>query len=172
MKNVLVLYNSKTGFSERYARWISEELQCDLINFNSFDKSQLANYELVVYGAGLFAGHINGIAKIKRWIEDFPKKTWVVFGTGATPSKEGYQELIFKTNFPQAGGVRPSHFFYLLAGINYEKMSLFHRILMKLFAGMSAKKQGISKPSKQTSVDLSNKLYIEDLVRYVRLKSR
>ncbi len=171
MKNVLVLYNSKTGFSKQYAQWIAEDLDCDLLNFSDFNKASLENYRLSVYGAGLFAGQIRGIGKIKRLMKDFPKKTWLVFASGATPDKEAYQELIFKSNF-RDGEPRPSRFFYLLAGINYEKMSLFDRLLMKIVALVDARKRAKPNSSKQTSIDLTNKTKIDEIVRYVRLKAR
>lgn len=171
MKKVLVLYKSKTGFSERYARWIAEDLQCDLANLNQLDKASLEEYGLIIYGAGLYAGQIRSIGKIKHWMEDFPEKTWVVYATGATPSKEGYEELIFKTNFRQ-GEVRPAHFYYFVAGINYERMSLIDRLQIKFFARMDAKKRGSKKSTKQTSIDLSNREYITELLRYVRLKAK
>lgn len=171
MKNVLVLYNSKTGFSKQYAQWIAEDLGCDLLNFRDFNKASLENYKLVVYGAGLFAGQIRGIGKVKRIMKDSPKKVWIVFATGATPDKEAYQELIFKSNFRE-GEPRPSRFFYLLAGINYEKMSLFDRLLMKIVALVDARKRAKPNSLKQTSIDLTNKTKIDEIVRYVRLKAR
>jgi menaquinone-dependent protoporphyrinogen IX oxidase len=171
VKKVLVLFKSKTGFSERYARWIADDLQCDLANLAGFNKESLSEYALVIYGAGIFAGQIRDIGKIKRWMEAFPEKTWVVFATGATPSKEKYEELIFQSNF-RKGEVRPAHFYYLIAGINYEKMSVIDRLLMRFLTFLTSRKTGKSQPSKQTSVDLSNRGYIEELLRYVRLKAR
>lgn len=171
MKKVLVLYKSKTGFSERYARWISDDLQCDLVDAAEFNKESLSEYALIIYGAGIYAGQIKGIGKIKRWIEAFPEKTCVVFCTGATPSKEKYEDLIFKTNF-RTGEVRPAHLFYFLSGINYEKMSIFDRLSMAFFTFLTSRKSGKPLVSKQTSVDLTNRDYIEDLLRYVRLKAR
>ncbi len=170
MKTVLVLYKSKTGFSKRYAEWIAEDLQCDLVDLADFDKQSLSEYRLIVYGAGLYAGQINGIRKIKRWMEAFPDKTWVVFATGATPTKETYEELIFKTNFRQ-GEARPAHFYYLIAGINYKKMGLKDRLLMNFFSILDARKRKTSR-ARQTSIDLTNRSYIEGLLRYVRLKAR
>lgn len=171
MKKVLVLYNSKTGFSERYARWIADDLQCDLANASGFNKESLSEYALIVYGAGIYAGQIRGLGRIKRWMEAYPKKTWVVFATGATPSKEKYEELIFQSNF-RNGEVRPAHFYYLIAGIDYEKMNLFDRLLMVFFTFLTSRKQGKPLAVKQTSVDLTSRVYIEELLRYIRLKAR
>ena len=66
LKKILVLYKSKTGFSERYARWIAEDLQCDLANLAEFKKDSLLQYGLIIYGAGVYAGQINGILPGKR----------------------------------------------------------------------------------------------------------
>lgn len=171
MKKVLVLYKSKTGFSERYAHWIAEDLQCDLANLAEFNKESLSQYALIIYGAGVYAGQILGIGKIKRWMEASPEKTWVVYATGATPSKEKYEDLVFQSNF-RKGEVRPSHFYYLIAGINYEKMSLFDRLLMAFFTFLTSRKSGKRRAAKQNSVDLTNRVYIEELLRYIRLKAR
>ena len=171
MKKVLVLYKTKTGFSERYARWIAEDLQCDLANLVDFNKDSLSQYALIVYGAGVYAGQIQGIGKLKRWMETFPDKTWVVFATGATPSKEKYEDLLFQSNF-RKGEVRPAHFYYLIAGINYEKMRPTDRLQMWFFTFLTSRKSGKPRAGKQTSIDLSNRVYIEELLRYIRLKAR
>ena len=137
MKKVLVLYKSKTGFSKRYAEWIAEDLACDCRSIKGVKLEDLNGYGLVIYGSGIYAGMLAGSGKIKNWIKKSPEKTWVVFATGATPPKEGYEELIFKTNF-RKGESRPAHFYYFLSGINYEKMGLSDRLLMKFFTFITA----------------------------------
>lgn len=171
MKKVLVLYKSKTGFSKRYAEWIAEDLACDCRSIKGVKLEDLNDYGLVIYGAGVYAGMLAGAGKIKNWIKKSPEKTWVVFATGATPPKEGYEELIFKTNF-RKGESRPAHFYYFLSGINYEKMGLSDRLLMKFFTFITTRKSAKPRTAKQTSIDLANRDYIEELLRYVRLKAR
>ena len=171
MKKVLVLYKSKTGFSQRYGEWIAEGLGCECRSIKGVKLDDLKDYGLIVYGAGIYAGTISGAGKIKNWIEKAPNKTWVVFATGATPAKEGYAELIFNSNF-RKGEVRPAHFYYFLSGINYEKMGVFDRLLMFFFSKMDSRKREKAAPAKATSIDLSNRMYIDDLLRYVRLKAR
>ena len=171
MKKVLVLYKSKTGFSKRYAEWITEDLACDCRSIKGVKLEDLNDYGLVIYGAGVYAGMLAGAGKIKNWIKKSPEKTWVVFATGATPPKECYEELIFKTNF-RKGESRPAHFYYFLSGINYEKMGFFDRLLMKFFTFITTRKSAKPRTAKQTSIDLANRDYIEELLRYVRLKAR
>lgn len=171
MKKIIVLYRSKTGFSKRYAEWIAEDLACECRPIKGVKLDDLKDYGLVIYGAGVYAGMLAGAGKIKNWMEKTPDKIWIVFATGATPPKEGYEELVFKTNF-RKGESRPAHFYYFLAGINYEKMGFFSRVLMKWLSSMSAKKTGTDQPAKPASVDLANRDYIKDLLCYVRLKAR
>ena len=51
---IIVVYKSKTGFSEQYAKWIQTALNCDIIPLNQL--KTLEGYDLVIYGAGLMAG--------------------------------------------------------------------------------------------------------------------
>ncbi len=171
MKKTIVLYRSKTGFSKRYAEWIAEDLTCECRSIKGVKLDDLQDYGVVIYGAGVYAGMIAGLGKIKNWMEKSPEKTWIVFATGATPPKEGYEELIFKTNF-RKGEKRPAHFYYFLAGINYEKMGFFNRVLMKLFASVSAKKNSTTRAASQTSIDLANRDYIAELLSYAHRKAR
>ena len=171
MKKTIVLYRSKTGFSKRYAEWIAEDLTCECRSIKGMKLDDLQDYGVVIYGAGVYAGMIAGLGKIKNWMEKSPEKTWIVFATGATPPKEGYEELIFKTNF-RKGEKRPAHFYYFLAGINYEKMGFFNRVLMKLFASVSAKKNSTTRAASQTSIDLANRDYIAELLSYAHRKAR
>ena len=171
MKKTIVLYRSKTGFSKRYAEWIAEDLGCESRPIKSVKLDDLKDYKLIIFGAGVYAGMISGLGKIKNWMEKSPQKTWIVFATGATPHEEGHEEMLFKTNF-RKGESRPAHFYYFLSGINYETMGFFNRVLMKLFSGMAAKKKGTTQTAKQISVDLANRHYIADLLSYVHLKAR
>ena len=171
MKKIIVLYRAKTGFSQRYAEWIAEDLACDCRPVKGVKPDDLKDFGLIIYGAGVYAGMIAGLGKIKKWIGKHPEKSWIVFATGATPSSEGYEEVVFKTNF-RKGESRPAHFYYFLSGINYEKMGFLNRVLMKIFSGMAAKKVGTIQPKKPASVDLANRDYVAELLRYVRLKAR
>lgn len=171
MKKTIVLYRSKTGFSQRYAEWIAEDLACECRPITGIQLDDLKDYGLVIYGAGIYAGMLAGAGKIKNWIKKTPEKTWVVFATGASPQNEGYEEVVFKSNFRQ-GEPRPAHLFYMLSGINYEKMGLVNRLLMFIFTTTISHKRGTAQASKQTSVDLANRVYIEELLSYVRLKAR
>ena len=62
---IIVVYKSKTGFSEQYAKWIQTALNCDIIPLNQL--KTLEGYDLVIYGAGLMAGKMNGLKDFKPY---------------------------------------------------------------------------------------------------------
>ena len=67
MKRIAVIFSSKYGATKKYATWISEELGADLFNKKRADPSQIKSYDLVVYGGGLYAGGISGLAPEKPY---------------------------------------------------------------------------------------------------------
>ena len=65
MKSI-VIYSSKTGFTERYARWIAEDLQCTCKPIKDVNSSELSDYDCVIYGGWLMAGNIKDILKLRQ----------------------------------------------------------------------------------------------------------
>ena len=100
MKNrVLVIYKSKTGFTEQYARWICEALNGDRVSYEKRNSISWKDYDTIIYGGGFHAGQIGGLAWFKsRWPE-LEGKTKIVFATGATPAKAPAVEEALKQNF-------------------------------------------------------------------------
>ncbi len=60
--NAIVIYQSKTGFTEQYARWIARALHCDIRRLEQFNRAEMPRYDVVIFGAGIHAGKISGIS--------------------------------------------------------------------------------------------------------------
>ena len=146
MKKTLVIYKSKTGFTESYACWIAEDVEADVMPVAELDLARLADYDIVVFGGPLFAGRILVLGKVQSWKEKKPQKIWVVFATGATPSDAAFVKSIEKINFPPEMP-KPARFYYFLSGMDFEKMGWFNRLLIRLFGRLSQRK-GKSEESK------------------------
>ena len=63
---VMVVFSSKTGNTEKYAKWIAEELGTEAVPANNVRIKDLKDYETIIYGGGLYAERINGIKFIKK----------------------------------------------------------------------------------------------------------
>jgi len=88
MKKTLVIYKTKYGAAKKYAEWISEDLGCDLKDFDKMKKKDLEDYDVIVYGGGVHAGGIRGMDVYMKWLRkylflvDNPKKTFIFFACG------------------------------------------------------------------------------------------
>ena len=46
----IVIYNSQTGFTKRYAEWIAEATGADCVELSAAKKKDLAAYEAIIFG--------------------------------------------------------------------------------------------------------------------------
>ena len=49
--NILILYKTKYGSSEQYAKWIAEEVKADISDVESFDINRLDSYDTIIIGS-------------------------------------------------------------------------------------------------------------------------
>ena len=145
---VLVTYQSKTGFTKKYAEWISEELKCDNKEIKKVSKGEIEEYDLVIHGGWIMGGMIKWLDRVEKMN---PKKL-IVFGVGYTPKKEVDVNQIIEAN--KLGDIP---FFYYEGGTNPEKMGFIGKTMVK----MVTKKEVIYK-------DNTNKKYIKDLIKLVK----
>lgn len=161
----LVVFQSKTGFTQRYAQWIAEDLGCDAKFWKDVKATDLAGYDVLIYGGPLMAGSITGL---KAFAQAARKHTanLVVFATGATPAQAEDGHKTVENNLKDMPGVRG---FYFPGGMCYEKLGAVARAMMKMFCAMVKKQEGEDSPAYkmlQSSYDLTDRGAIEPLVAY------
>jgi len=175
MKTV-VIYKSKTGFTKKYAEWISEELSADILNVSEVTANMMTAYDTVIYGGGLYAVGINGVKFIAQDLDKLKDKKVVVFATGLSPLKKNTFNEVKNKNFTseQQKFIR---FFYLRGGFNYRKLNLFDKVLMTLLK--TSIKWKMIRKKKLTSdeigmlevydkpVDFTRKDKIDEIITYV-----
>lgn len=131
MKSTVVVYQSKSGFTEKYARWIAEDAQADLLEAGAAKLEDLARYDTIVYGGGLYIGGINGVKLITGHMKELESKKLIVFGVGASPCRPNVVEEVRKANFTDEMKGR-IHFFLLRGGFDLGKCGLKDKMLMNL----------------------------------------
>ncbi|MCR4924981.1 MAG: flavodoxin domain-containing protein [Clostridiales bacterium] len=119
----LVTYQSKTGFTKKYAEWISEELNSDLKEIKQVSEKDIANYDIVIHGGWIMGGVINGFNKIMKLN---PKKL-IVFGVGYTP-----KDKVDIEQLKQANNLGETPFFYYEGGTNPKEMGFMGRTIVKM----------------------------------------
>ncbi|MCL2702029.1 MAG: flavodoxin domain-containing protein [Defluviitaleaceae bacterium] len=172
--DVVVIYNSKTGFTKKYAEWIAEELSCDTLPYKDFTNTAADGYDVVIFGSRVHAGSIEHLKKIKTHFADNPNQKLVVFATGGTPAAaEEVINKIWNNNLSEAE-IKSIPHFYIQSGLDYGKMNFLDRTIMKSAAMILSKvknknddEAGFEQAIKN-SYDSSSKDYIMPLVSFVK----
>lgn len=164
-KKSIVIYKSKTGFSERFAKWIGEELSCDTIPYAKRNTVNLAGYDTVIYGGGIYAGSIGGLKWFKEKLPALNNKKVIVFASGSTPEDSPAAAQALRQNFTDEEWSQVKAY-YFQGGLNYEKMGLGSKIMMSMFRSMLKKQEGDSEAYRAiaASYDCASKEAVKPLV--------
>ena len=172
MKRIAVIFSSKYGATKKYATWISEELGADLFNKKRADPSQIKSYDLVVYGAGLYAGGISGLKFI---LQNRPKKL-IVFTVGlSNPATTDYSSIL-KRNF-DSEMLDKVKVFHLRGSIDYKKLGTVDRIMMAMMKKFVMDRKAPSDLTDEDqafiktyggNVDFTDRSAIKPIIDYIR----
>ncbi len=135
MKKTVVVYQSRYGATKRYAEWIARALSCDLFERAEVKPEDLAAYETVVYGGGLYAGGVAGMSLITRSPEAFSGKNLVLFTCGlADPEDpENVRRIREGVEWALPEPLRGrAQLFHLRGAMDYAKLGAVHRMMMAM----------------------------------------
>lgn len=172
--NILIIYNSKTGFSKRYAEWIGELLSssmqhsCKLVSYEEKASIDFSSYEIIIFGGGILGGMINGIKWFKQQLPSMQNKKIIVFGVGSTPASP--ETLVTIQNNLTESECSQIKGFYFQGGLYYEKMGVPSRMMLAVVRKIVKSKEGENSEAYQIlrhSFDASDKNAVLPLVEYV-----
>lgn len=169
----IVIYNSQTGFTKRYAEWIAEAAGADCLALAEAKKKNLAAYDAIVFGGWACAGGISKLGWFKSNIDKWGDQKLIVFCVGASPIESPEIEPALKKNFREPEFKRVN-VFYCPGGLRYEKMSVPSKFMMKMFVKtLQAKKDKTEAEQEMvkmiaTSYDISDKKYIEPILECLK----
>ncbi|MDE6202137.1 MAG: flavodoxin, partial [Lachnospiraceae bacterium] len=98
----IVIYNSQTGFTKRYAGGIAEAAGADCMELQAVKKKNMEAYEAVIFGGWARAGGISGINWFKSNMDKWADKKLLVFCVGASPIDSPDIAPALKQNFTEA----------------------------------------------------------------------
>lgn len=171
----IVIYKTKYGSTQSYARWIAEELGCAAVDAKDVKINDLSGYDTIIYGGGLYAEVINGVSFITKNIDKLAGKKIAVFTTGITPldCRNYYDKLVIEKNFkPQM--LENIKVYNFLGKMVIEELSFAHKTALKTLKKIMSDKENPTDMEKllitlcDTSGDFSDKAAIKDLVDYIK----
>ncbi len=171
----IVLYRSISGFTEKYARWIGDELGADIFDRRKVKPEALSGYQCVVYCGSLHQGLINGVDILTRNFDLLADKRVIVLVTGGSAAKAGLVEEILAVNFTEEQR-RWLRLFYLRGGFDFRKLDFKNRVLMSLRIARLRKKRAEDLSSderdllaaRETPANATDKEAIRPILDYAR----
>lgn len=170
----IVVYKSKYGATETYARWIGEALDCTVTSAKNMTVQKLEEYDTIIYGGGLYAEVINGVTLITKNMERLQGKQLIVYTTGLTPldCREYYDVMVAEKNF------RPEirsqiKVFHFLGKMVASELSLPHRAALKTLKKLMKAKENPTEMERllvrlcDSDGDFTEQSSIADLIQYV-----
>lgn len=176
MRKTIILYNSKTGYTKKYAEWIAWELAAEISDQKNFNSERYKEFDNIIFGGSLYATGISGIKKFMKSLEGMESKKIMVFATGLSIKSEEVRTEVMKANF-KTPEEKLIEFFYFRGGFDFSKLPATDKFLMKM------KKISIERKAKKGTeltsdekgmlavydhaVDYTSQRYIRGLVEYV-----
>lgn len=171
----LIIYTSQTGFTKKYAGWIAERVNADLLELKEAQKKEVdffEGYDAIVYGGWAMAGTVFK----SKWFFDkasgWKDKRLAIFCVGGSPNENPDVEAMLKRLLTDDQKQYIAAF-YCQGGFCYEKMNTASKLAMKMFVGSLKKKKDATEEQKKmaemisSSYDISDISYTDPIVEYL-----
>lgn len=143
MSKMVVIYESRYGSTKRYAEWIAQALSCPLFERKKFHPEDLSQYEIIIYGGGLYAGGVSGIKLITQNWDILSGKKTVLFTCGIADPKDPDNISAIRTSLGKVLSKEMQEhllIFHLRGRLDYSGLNLIHRSMMSMLRKMLLKK--------------------------------
>lgn len=164
----IVVYRSKYGYTKKYAEWLAESLGCDIKENASF--ADIASYDAVIYGGGVYAGRINGAKLITKNLSRLSGKKLVLFAVGSSVGRPQELEEFWAKALEET--VREKiPYFYLRGGFDYSRLGNVDRLMMNMLKKMLLGKDTLTEDEKgllaayETPFDFTEKKNLDDIIK-------
>ena len=129
----IVVYESKYGSTEKYAKWIGEELNCKVCRISDISIEELKNYDNIIFGGWVHSGKLEGFKKIKSNIDKLKDKQFLIFTCGMSPNEDGMYKAFKEKNFMDLNNLLT---FYLNGAFDFNRLSFVDKMTMRVFKFM------------------------------------
>lgn len=137
MKNGIILYQSRYGATEKYAKWLQEKTGYALMETKKASLADVQGYDAIILGGGVYAGGIAGLNFLKKHMEKLADKQVLVFAVGASPYDEKMIARCRDMHFKDT--LKDVPLFYCRGAWDMDKMTFLHKTLCGMLKKAVAK---------------------------------
>ena len=161
----VVIYKSKYGATEQYARWIGSALKLPVIKAGEFVSSELSKYDFVILGSSVYIGKLF----MKKWLKKnlsalLNKKVFLFVVSGTPLNQKAKLDGYVAASLPREA-INRTDIHFLPGRLEIKKLSGFDRFMIKMTARLS--KYADAKDQMITGYDRVNQQNITDLIKSV-----
>ena len=84
MADSIVIYKSKCGSTEQYAKWIAETIGADILTRNSSVNNDIIKYQNIIFGMPIYQGRLYGAEMLESKLSLLKDKNIFLFVVGMT----------------------------------------------------------------------------------------
>ena len=167
---IIVVYKSKYGYTKKYAQWLAESLGCDIKENASL--AEVAGYDTIIYGGGIYAGRINGVKLITKNLGKLAGKKLALFAVGANVGRPDEIKAFWEKALDRTVREQVPHF-YLRGGFDYGRLGSVDRFMMDMMKKMLLKKETLTEDEKgllavyETPADFTDRENLEKILEFV-----
>ena len=138
MKKGIIIYKSKYGATQKYARWLQRMTGFKCIKTRDAALDDVLQYDTIVLCSSIYASGIAGLPFLKKNIDRLRNKKIAIFSVGASPYDESAFEEIKERNL--TGNLKGIPIFYGRGAWNLSRMNFIDRTICKVLQRSIAKK--------------------------------
>ena len=170
----IILYTSKYGATERYARWLAEDTGFDCVGTKDAKIEEVCRYDTVILGGGVYASSIAGLSFLKKNISRLQGKKVIVFCDGAAPADDKVYRQLVEHNLKDSLAGLPC--FYLRGAFDTGAMGFLDRNLCRMLQKAAAKKKPEDRDPVETVIaeagdgkqDWTDRAYLTPVLEAIR----
>lgn len=148
--------------------WLNNKIDADIFELSQINNSTLVDTGVLIIASSLHAGNLRKFKSFKSFIDNHQFDKLIVVGVGAAPFDQQVIDNL-KQNYQHEVDPK-THFIYLPGGLNYQKMSLVDKLMMKAFSKVMKQQAKKGKFDSewaqmlQKSYDISDPKYLDAII--------
>ncbi len=174
MNNGIIIYKSKYGTTKKYAEWLAEEINYDLVEFSKAKINQITKYENIILCGAIYASGISCLPILKNNYALLKNKNIAIFCIGASPYNEKAFNDIKLHNLK--GELQNTPIFYGRGAWDESKMKFIDRTLCNMLKKVVSKKDPATYEPWESALmdafgqtcDWSDKEYLQPLINLAK----
>ena len=162
----IIIYKSKYGSTRKYAEWLKEATGFEMAEAGKIKIGEVAKYDTIIFGGGIYAGGIAGISFLKKNIGMLKGKKIVAFCCGASPFDADFMKALKERNL--SGELSGIPLYYCRGGCDIANMHFSDKALCRMLIKSIEKKDPKERDERdegflelaRTSCDWTDRSYI------------